>query len=168
MSSCRIVAGAIPSIPSGLGGSAGNAQVSLSWNPSSGAATYNVKSSTNNGGPYTLVASTTTTSFTDAGLANGTLYYYVVSAANTNGESGNSLQISATPIAPPVTLIPGPYTDGQFTLQFQAASGVTYIIQASTNLQDWMPIFTNPSAGGLFIYVDTNASAPATFYRVQQ
>jgi fibronectin type 3 domain-containing protein len=168
MSSCRIVAGALPSIPTGLSGTADNAQVSLSWNASSGAATYNVKRSTNNGGPYAPMASATTTSFTDTGLANGTTYYYVVSAASTNGESGNSLQIGATPTAPPVTLIPGPYTNGQFTLQFQAAAGVTYVIQASTNLQDWMPIFTNQSLGGQFIYTDTNASAPATFYRAQQ
>ncbi|HEX3356341.1 MAG TPA: LamG-like jellyroll fold domain-containing protein, partial [Tepidisphaeraceae bacterium] len=168
MSSCRIVVGAIPVVPSGLSKTAGDAKVSLSWNSSSGAASYNVKRSTNNGGPYAPVASATTTAFTDTGLANGTIYYYVVSAANTNGESGNSLQIAATPAAPPVVLIPGPYTNGQFTLQFQASSGQTYVIEDSTNLMDWVPIFTNQAVGDPFIYIDTNASAPATFYRVRQ
>lgn len=169
MSSCRIAAGALPPVPGGLTGTAGNAQVSLSWNTSSGAATYNVKRSTNNGGPYTILASATTTAFTDTGLSNGTTYYYVVSAANTNGEGANSLQISATPAVPPVVLIPGPYTNSQFTLQFQAAGGETYVVQSSTNLQDWVPIFTNQLiSDGQFIYIDTNATASATFYRVQQ
>ena len=36
---------------------AGNAQVSLSWSASSGAASYNVKRATVSGGPYTTVGS---------------------------------------------------------------------------------------------------------------
>ena len=69
----------------------------LSWTASSGAASYNVKRSTTSGGPYTTIASPTTTSYTDTGLTNGTTYYYVVSAVNAAGESANSTQASATP-----------------------------------------------------------------------
>jgi hypothetical protein len=76
---------------------AGNAQVGLSWSASSGATSYNVKRSTTNGGPYTTIASPTTTGYTDTGLTNGTTYYYVVSAVNTAGQSANSSQVSATP-----------------------------------------------------------------------
>ena len=39
--------------------------------------------------------------YVDTGLANGTTYYYVVSAANILGESGNSPEASATPALPP-------------------------------------------------------------------
>ena len=53
--------------------------------------------STTSGGPYTTVASPTTTSYTDTGLSNGTTYYYVVAAVNSVGTSGNSNQASATP-----------------------------------------------------------------------
>jgi fibronectin type 3 domain-containing protein len=88
---------AIPPIPTGLAASAGDAQVGLSWNASSGATSYNVKRATVSGGPYTTVASPTTTSSTDTGLTNGTTYFYVVSAVNSSGESGNSSQVSATP-----------------------------------------------------------------------
>jgi len=86
-----------PAAPGGLTATAGNQQVSLSWNASSGATSYNVKRGTANGGPYTTVASPTTTTYTDTGLTNGTPYYYVVTAVNTAGESGNSNQATATP-----------------------------------------------------------------------
>lgn len=90
----------IPPAPTGLTASAGNGQVSLTWSASSGATSYNVKRSTTSGGPYTTVASgVTSTSFTNTGLTNGTTYYFVVSAVNSAGESGNSNQASATPTA---------------------------------------------------------------------
>jgi len=86
-----------PATPTGLTAAAGNAQVGLSWTASNGANGYHVKRSTTSGGPYTQVSAPMTTSYTDTGLANGTTYYYVVSALNTAGESGNSSQASATP-----------------------------------------------------------------------
>jgi fibronectin type 3 domain-containing protein len=90
-----------PATPTGLQATGGNAQVSLSWNASTGAASYNVKRSTTNGGPYnTAVASPTATTYTDTTVTNGTTYYYVVSAVNTAGQSGNSAQASATPANP--------------------------------------------------------------------
>jgi hypothetical protein len=81
--------------------SPGNAQVTLNWNASSGATSYNVKRSTTNGGPYTTIATgVTATSFTNTGLTNGTTFFFVVSAVNSIGESGNSNQASATPVQP--------------------------------------------------------------------
>jgi hypothetical protein len=53
-------------------------------------------------------------------------------------------------------------------LQFSGVDGRTYIVQTSTNLVDWAPIFTNQQTGGLFIYTDTNATDLVRFYRVQQ
>jgi beta-mannanase/fibronectin type 3 domain-containing protein len=90
-------AATIPAAPSGLSATAGNTQAILSWNGSTGASSYNVKRSTTNGGPYTVLTNVMTTGFTNTGLANGTTYYYVVSALNGSGESGNSSQVSATP-----------------------------------------------------------------------
>jgi fibronectin type 3 domain-containing protein len=86
-----------PPTPTGLAATARNAQVSLTWNASTGATSYNVKRSTASGGPYATIASPTTTSFTDTTVANGTTYFYVVSAVNGSGESANSAQVSATP-----------------------------------------------------------------------
>lgn len=90
-----------PDPPTGLTATAGNTQISLSWNGSFGATSYNVKRSLIDGGPYSTIASIASTSYLDTGLTNGTPYYYVVSAVNNIGESANSSQVTATPTAPP-------------------------------------------------------------------
>ena len=138
------------------------------WNASLGAAAYNLKRSTTNGGPYGPLLSSTGTSCTDTGLANGTTYYYVVSAVNTNGESANSSPVSVTPLAQPILLTVVPEPSGQFAFQFQGVDGRNYVVQTSSNLMDWASILTNQQTGGLFLYSDTNATAPALFYRVKQ
>ena len=88
-----------PPAPTGLTATAGNAQVSLSWSASAGATSYNVMRGTASGGPYSSVGSPANTSYTDTGLTNGTTYYYVVTAVDANGASGDSNQASATPAA---------------------------------------------------------------------
>ena len=96
-----------PATPTGLSVIAGNAQVGLSWNTSTGANYYNVKRSTINMGPYTtIVSSLAHTSYTDNSVTNGNTYYYVVSAVNAVGESPNSVQVNATPLAPTTVAAP--------------------------------------------------------------
>ena len=127
-----------PAAPAGLQASAGNAQVNLTWNASTGATSYNVKRSTTSGGPYTTVASPTTTSYTNTGLTNGTPYYYVVTAVNSAGESNPSSQVTATPIAP--VTIPSTPTglqatagNAQISLTWNASAGATsYNVKRST------------------------------------
>jgi aryl-phospho-beta-D-glucosidase BglC (GH1 family)/fibronectin type 3 domain-containing protein len=87
--------------PTSLVATASNAVVSLSWNGSAGATSYNVKRSTTSGSGYTNIASgVTATSYLDTGLANGTTYYYVVAATNNFGVSADSAEASATPLGP--------------------------------------------------------------------
>ena len=86
-----------PSAPVGLTASGGVAQVTLNWSPVSGATGYNVKRATVSGGSYTTVTNgVTATTYTDTGLANGTAYYYVVSAVSAGCEGANSTEASAT------------------------------------------------------------------------
>ena len=74
-------------------------QISLTW--SGGTATnYTVKRSTTSGAEMNL-ATTTSTTYTDTSVVNGTTYYYEVSAANAYGTSSNSAEVSATPPVPP-------------------------------------------------------------------
>jgi fibronectin type 3 domain-containing protein len=56
-----------------------------------------VKRATVSGGPYTTIATPTATSYINTGLTNGTTYYYVVTAANSGGESAPSSEVNATP-----------------------------------------------------------------------
>ncbi|HKW64177.1 MAG TPA: glycoside hydrolase family 44 protein [Candidatus Acidoferrum sp.] len=99
-----------PAAPTGLSATASNAQVALAWNASTGATSYNVKRSTTSGGE-TLLTNVPAGSFTDSGLTNGTVYYYVVSAMLPAGESANSTEVSATPTngsTPDVTITVNP------------------------------------------------------------
>jgi thermitase len=89
-----------PPAPTNLTATAGNAQVSLQWQPGSESlyVTYNVKRSTTAGSPYTTIATgITVTSFVDTSVVNGTTYYYVVSASAGSVESANSNEASGTP-----------------------------------------------------------------------
>ena len=94
-----------PNAPGNLAAAAGVSQVSLNWNAATSATSYNVKRATVSGGPYSTVTSLTATNYTDFGLVGGTNYFYVVSAVNPGGEGVNSLQVSATPIAPPAFVL---------------------------------------------------------------
>jgi glucuronoarabinoxylan endo-1,4-beta-xylanase len=82
-----------------------------SWRPRNivtGATGYHANRSTSAGGPYTRLTTTNAASFTDTGLANGTTYYYVITAFNATGTGARSSEVSATPIAavtrPPATI----------------------------------------------------------------
>jgi hypothetical protein len=88
-----------PPAPSNVTAVVGNALVTLSWtNPPLNPTTWNVKRSTVNNGPYSIIASNLTeASWRDASFTPNVTYYYVVSAVNTFGESPNSAQVSAQP-----------------------------------------------------------------------
>jgi len=90
----------VPSIPTNLLATAGDGQVALQWNAAEDAATYTVKRAQVSGGPFGEVASGLTfTNHTDLGVTNGATYYYVVSAVSAGGESGDSLEASASPVS---------------------------------------------------------------------
>src|SRR5882724_12866595 len=92
--------GSAPVAPTSLNAAAGNAQVNLTWNASTGATGYYVKRSTTSGSE-TQIAAQSTTSYADNSVSNGTKYYYAVSAYNSYGPSANSTEVNATPVAPP-------------------------------------------------------------------
>ena len=56
----------------------------------------------------------------------------------------------------------------QFGFDVSGAAGQTLVIQASTNLSDWMPLQTNLLDSALWYFSDTSAgNFPRRFYRVQ-
>jgi hypothetical protein len=157
-----------PSTPSGLTASASNAQVNLTWNASSGATAYYVKRSTTTGGHYTQIATPTATSYADNNVSNGTKYYYVVSAYNSYGQSANSAEASATPIAPPPPGAPAGLqaTSGntQVSLSWTASTGATsYHVKRSTT--NGGP-YTQVSAPTAASFTDMGLTNGTTYYYV--
>lgn len=71
-------------------------QVSLTWNSSAGATSYNVKRASVESGPFSTVGSPTVTSFTDTTAVAGTRYFYLVTAIDGTGEGLPSATISTT------------------------------------------------------------------------
>ena len=84
---------------SGQGSSSGAApaRIDLSWTNQANSTSYDVLRSTTNGGPYTLVGTTSSTAFSDrSGLTNGVTYYYVVQPLNGSSEVCQSNQATIT------------------------------------------------------------------------
>jgi hypothetical protein len=71
-------------------------QIRLNWLLAGWATSYNIKYSTNSGGPYTLLASSVIGGgYTNAALTPGKIYYFVMFSVNSAGESANSAEVSA-------------------------------------------------------------------------
>ncbi|MDE2803409.1 MAG: fibronectin type III domain-containing protein, partial [Chloroflexota bacterium] len=93
-----------PAKPAGFSATAGNTQITLSWNdPANASITrYQVNRQTDGAwGTWTDISGSgaTTTSHTVRSLANGTSYTFAVRAVNAGGNSPPSDSASATPVA---------------------------------------------------------------------
>lgn len=108
-----------PLAPASLGATPGNHQVFLNWSTSTGATAYSTKRGYGSGGETTLLTGITGTSYTDTNLANGTTYYYTVTATGPGGASGNSPEASATP---GIVVIPGLVWTGSASSIWDAAT----------------------------------------------
>jgi mono/diheme cytochrome c family protein len=100
----------VPAAPTGVSATGGANQATLSWAAVSGAASYNVYWSTAPGvttSTGTRIAGVTSP-FVHTGLTAGTAYFYVVTAVNSAGESGPSVQATATTNAAPAGVPPAP------------------------------------------------------------
>ncbi len=97
----------VPAAPTGVTATGGTKQVTISWTTVSGL-TYNLYWSTTSGvttATGTKIAGVTSP-YIHTGLADGTSYYYIVTAVNSVGESTASSQVTATtnpPVPPPVS-----------------------------------------------------------------
>ncbi|MBN1766242.1 MAG: hypothetical protein JW860_13360 [Sedimentisphaerales bacterium] len=93
-----------PAAPTSLSATAGTGTVSLNWNNNGepDLDSYNVYRSTTSGSGYSQIATDVSSSdYTDNSVANGTTYYYVVTAVDaSSNESGFSNEASATPYVP--------------------------------------------------------------------
>jgi DNA-binding beta-propeller fold protein YncE len=100
----------VPSAPTGLAASAGNATLLLHWSPvlSAGASVnYTVSLATSASGPWGNNHTLAATTYTYSGLTDGTKYFVTVSASNLVGLGPASPAVNATPLGipyPPVSV----------------------------------------------------------------
>jgi fibronectin type 3 domain-containing protein len=171
----------VPSAPTGLVASAGNASVVLSWTvPNSDGGSpitgYNVYRGTAPGGEggTPVATNVASSSFTDTGLANGTTYYYKVAAVNAAGTSPQSGEASATP-QPAATAPSAPQSltavgsNGAVQLSWTApasnggAAVTGYNVYRGTSAggEGSTPVATNVTTTG---FTDTGLANGTTYY----
>ena len=135
------VYGTVPSTPTNVTATAGNGEVTISWDTVTGATSYNIYWSTSQG--VTKDTGTKISPFsspyTHTGLTNDTTYYYVVTAENSSGESSESDEVSATPSATgsapsTPTNVTATAGNGEVTISWDTVTGATsYNIYWSTS-----------------------------------
>lgn len=127
--------------PTNLVAIGGNAKVDLKWDAIDNATSYNVKRSMTSGGPYVSIGTSTTNTYTDKQVKNGTTYYYVVSAVVSGSEGTNSNEASATPKA-------GEIEGNKAILEIVMTNGTIkeYDLTA-TEIEDFLTWYDNRSEG---------------------
>lgn len=161
---------ALPAALTNLLAVAGDAKATLTWSPSQGATSYQVNGSITNGGPYSIIASgLTTLSYTNTGLTNGTLYYYVVAANNFYGEGPGSTQVSARPVSLAPVSLGSAFNDGELQLVWPS-DHTGWRLESQTNTLS-VGLHTNwsPVAGSTVtnqVSVSVNASNGSVFFRL--
>ena len=161
-----LTGGQIPAPPAGLSLVASNRQISLNWTTATGAATYSVWRSTNNSGPFQLIATGLTgSSFVNTNAVNGLTNYYEVTGSDACGAGAPSAVAS---VFLPLPAIAMSASSDTFTLDWPGwAAGWT--LYATTNLAPpatWTAV-TNAiaSSNGMF-YLNLTNNSPASYFRL--
>ena len=144
----------------------GNGFVALTWNPIV-ANSYYIERSSQSVGPYSVIGTSSGTSFVDASAQNGTLYYYVVEAATPFQTAVYSAPVSATPLATLAYMPPQNFTAtigaGQIQLSWSAVSGVSSY-RLSESLPPDMLLTNTPFTSYVFpVPANTVNGTPFTF-----
>ncbi len=166
-----------PSAPQNFVATAGDAKVTLNWQPpvSNGGVVitnYKIYKGTTSGSTTFQIKIGNVTTYTNTGLINGVTYYYNVTGVNSVGEGPTSLEVSVTPqtglsvSSEPQNLIATP-GDGQVTLNWQepASDGgstiMNYMIYRGTSSGGEALIAT---IGNVLVYADTGITNGQTYY----
>jgi cellulose 1,4-beta-cellobiosidase len=143
--------------------------VALNWSAASTATGYKIKRSLTNGSGYVNIVTNASLTFTNTGLANGTLYYFVVSATNSFGESTNSTQVSARPTSSASVAMNAVNAAGQLQISWPA-DHTGWQLQAQTNTltsglgTNWVNVTSSDQTNQLT--VPLNSTNGSVFFRL--
>ena len=158
---------AIPAAPRvTIGNSSASGKPKLTWAAVDGAAKYEIYRSTQQSTGYSLLGTTTSTSYVNTGAAVGKTYYYKVCAVNSAGTSAYSNIVSgrakaAIPAAPRVT-IGNSSASGKPKLTWAAVDGAAkYEIYRSTQQSTGFTLLGTTTSTN---YVNTGAAVGTTYY----
>ena len=158
---------AIPAAPRvTIGNSSASGKPQLTWAAVDGAAKYEIYRSTQQSTGYSLLGTTTSTSYVNTGAAVGKTYYYRVKAVNSAGTSAYSNIVSgrakaAIPAAPRVT-IGNSSASGKPQLTWAAVDGAAkYEIYRSTQQSTGFTLLGTTTSTN---YVNTGAAVGKTYY----
>ena len=151
-----------------IGNSASSGKPMLTWNTVEGATSYRIYRSTSRGSGYSLLGTTTATSYTNTGAKAGTTYYYRVKACNDAGlspysniVSGQVKSVTPKPSAP-VVKIGHSAASGKPMLTWNAVSGATsYKVYRATSQNGTYSLLGTVTATS---YTNTGAKAGVTYY----
>ena len=135
-----------------------NESVQLAWNPSStpNVTTYKIYYGPASHSYSNAVEVGNTTNATISGLVPGKTYYFAATTVNSAGtESGFSDEVSNTVPVTAAALTSMARSSGQFSFTVSGDAGQRYVVQASTNLINWISIRTNTAP---FLFTDSNAA----------
>lgn len=96
--------------------------------------------------------------------------YQLTARATDNVGATNTSAAVTVQVAPPLQLLSAePATNGMFRLWIEGLDGVSYVVEATTNLTTWTPVATNTPNTNLWLFVDPGASNfPWRFYRARE
>ena len=151
-----------------IGNSATSGKPMLTWNAVYGATSYRIYRSTAKGSGYSLLGTTTATSYTNTGAKAGTTYYYRVKACNdaglspySNVVSGKVKSVTPKPAAP-VVKIGHSSTSGKPMLTWNAVSGATsYKVYRATSQNGTYSLLGTVTTTS---YINTGAKDGVTYY----
>ena len=151
-----------------IGNSATSGKPVLTWNAVYGATSYRIYRSTSKGSGYSLLGTTTATSYTNTGAKAGTTYYYRVKAVNdaglspySNVVSGKVKSVTPKPAAP-VVKIGHSATSGKPMLTWNAVSGATsYKVYRATSQKGTYSLLGTVTTTS---YTNTGAKAGTTYW----
>ncbi|MGB8294590.1 MAG: fibronectin type III domain-containing protein [Polyangia bacterium] len=154
--------------PTNLTAEVNNGSVALTWDVTAGAVSYRIERSLTSGSGYNTVFTSSTPSFTDATVINGTTYYYVVEANNGTCLSADSKEVSALPACTPPSVPAKPTAtagDGQVTLSWPASTGGASLYQVLRGTASGGPytLVSSPTGTG---FTDTGLTDGTTYYYV--